>query len=94
VYMPGRDVTGIAHDILAAGRSVDTPAVIVSCATTPDQRVWRITVGELRDAPLMDAPSILLIGRSLKRASRHLNSQIMALVDTVTRTSQQRSVSA
>jgi uroporphyrin-III C-methyltransferase len=94
VYMPGRDVTGIAHDILAAGRSVDTPAVIVSRATTPDQRVWRITVGELRDAPLMDAPSILLIGRSLKRASRHLNSQIMALVDTVTRTSQQRSVSA
>ena len=93
VYMPGRDVTAIARDILNAGLSFDTPAVIVSHATTPDQRVWRTTLGELPNSPLMDAPSILLIGRSLERAARHRNAQILALVDTVNRTDLQRSVS-
>lgn len=93
VYMPGRDVFGIAREILEAGLSFDTPAVIVSRATTPDQRVWRTTLGELRHSPAMDAPSILLIGRSLERAAQTRNAQILALVDTITRTSTQRSVS-
>jgi uroporphyrin-III C-methyltransferase len=92
VYMPGRDVSGIAREILDGGLAHDTPAVIVSRATTPDQRVWRTTLGKLRNSPPMDAPSILLIGRALERAARHRNAQILALVDTVTRTDSQRSV--
>lgn len=93
VYMPGRDVSGLTREILDAGLSSDTPAVIVSRATTPDQRVWRTTLGELPNAPLMEAPSILLFGRSLEGAARHRDAQILALVDTVTRTDPQRSVS-
>jgi uroporphyrin-III C-methyltransferase len=93
VYMPGRDVSTIARELLDGGLSHHTPAVIVSRATTPDQRVWRTTLGELRHSPPMDAPSILIIGRSLERAARHPNPQILALVDTVARTDPQRSVS-
>lgn len=93
IYMPGRDVSAIARDMLAAGVSFGTPAVLVSRATTPDQRVWRTTLGELRNAPLMDAPSILLIGRAVGRAARTSNAQILALVDATTQTDPQRSVS-
>jgi len=74
IYMPGRNLSGLAHELLDAGLSPMTPAVIVSRASTPQQREWCATLVALPSAPRMDAPSILLIGRPLERAAQRTNA--------------------
>jgi uroporphyrin-III C-methyltransferase len=70
VYMPGHNFTALEHELLDAGLAPDTPAVIVSRASTPGQREFRTTLAQLDQAPPMGAPSILLIGRTLDHAAR------------------------
>jgi len=75
VYMPGRDLAPLAAELLAAGWPSSTPAVVVSRASTPEERCWFASVVELRSAPRLEAPSILLIGRSLARAQRRAQAE-------------------
>jgi uroporphyrin-III C-methyltransferase len=69
VYMPGQNFAALQKELLDAGLDAATPAAIVSRASTPDQREFRTTLGQLQHAPPMDAPSILLIGRPLEHAA-------------------------
>lgn len=64
IYMPGRDLTVLRRELLAAGFAPDFPAVIVSRASTPEQREWTATLASLDQAPPLDPPSILLLGRA------------------------------
>jgi uroporphyrin-III C-methyltransferase len=73
VYMPGHEFGAFAGELLAAGLPAETPSVIVSRATTPDERRHWTTLGKLEHAPQMKSPTILLIGRSLQRTSREIN---------------------
>lgn len=66
IYMPGRDLSAIRRELLDAGFAADLPAVIVSRASTPIQREWAATIGDLDQAPPLDPPSMLLLGRSLR----------------------------
>ena len=68
VYMPGRDLTALRNEFLHAGLPAETPAVVVSSVTTPAQREWLTTIGELNSLPPIESPSLLLVGRSLDRA--------------------------
>lgn len=78
IYMPGHQFDALRENLIAAGLPPDTPAVIVSRASTPRQREITTTLGELGDqaasqAPLQP-PTILLIGSTLsriRRARRH-----------------------
>lgn len=72
VYMPGRDLSGLRRGLLDAGVPPDTPCIVVSQTTTPEQRQSRTTLGELHTLPPVEPPAILLIGRSLERASQAL----------------------
>jgi len=74
IYMPGRDLSGLARELLEDGLSPTTPAVVISRASTPHQREWCATLAELPSAPRMDAPSILLIGRPVERAAHRTNA--------------------
>jgi uroporphyrin-III C-methyltransferase len=65
IYMPGHEFSNLRGELLEAGLSPGTPAVIVSRATTPEQRHQFTTVGELAGVPDMESPSILMIGRSV-----------------------------
>lgn len=65
IYMPGRDLAVLRRELLDAGFAPDFPAVIVSRASTPAQREWVTTISALDQAPSLDPPSILLLGRSL-----------------------------
>jgi siroheme synthase len=67
IYMPGRDLRALRSELLAAGMPPDMPAVIVSRATTPDQRHVRTTLGQIERLPGFESPAILLIGQSLGR---------------------------
>ena len=88
VYMPGRSLSRLRQDFLDAGLPPDFPAVIVSKASTPEQREWPTTLGELDSAPQMEAPSILLLGRSLARAAENSGARLLsiALQDSACRT--------
>jgi uroporphyrin-III C-methyltransferase len=68
VYMPGHEFSNLREELLEAGLSRDVPAVIVSRATTPDQRHQFTTVGNLDSLPQLESPSILLMGWALEGA--------------------------
>ena len=68
VYMPGHEFNNLRKELLEAGLSRDVPAVIVSRATTPEQRHQFTTVGNLDSLPELESPSILLMGWALEGA--------------------------
>lgn len=70
IYMPGRDFKGLRSELLASGFNPSTPAVIVSRATTPEQRRFCSTLGGLSESPALEPPTILLIGRTLAHNSQ------------------------
>jgi uroporphyrin-III C-methyltransferase len=76
IYMPGRNLATLRQELLDAGLDADTPAAIVSAASTPEQREHCTTLGHLDGAPPMPAPTILLIGRTLERAARSVSNSI------------------
>ena len=76
IYMPGRNFAALQQELLDAGLDADTPVAIVSAVSTPDQREHSTTLGQLDSAPPMPAPSILLIGRTLERATRSAANSI------------------
>jgi uroporphyrin-III C-methyltransferase len=76
IYMPGRNLAALQQELLDAGLDTDTPAAIVSAASTPEQREHCTTLGQLGTAPPVPAPSILLIGRTLEHAVRSANNSV------------------
>ncbi|MGB0036949.1 MAG: uroporphyrinogen-III C-methyltransferase [Candidatus Acidiferrales bacterium] len=72
VYMPGNNFSRLREELLAAGLAPETPSVVVSHATTPAQEQRFTTLGELHTVRTMETPAILLIGRSLERASQRI----------------------
>ena len=62
IYMPGRDYSDIARKLTSAGLAAETPCAVISRATTSNQRTHRTTVRELRRAPKLAAPTLLLVG--------------------------------
>jgi uroporphyrin-III C-methyltransferase len=76
IYMPGRNFAALQQELLDAGLAADTPAAVVSAVSTPEQREHSTTLGQLDSAPPMPAPSILLIGRTLERATRSVTNSI------------------
>jgi uroporphyrin-III C-methyltransferase len=68
IYMPGRNYLEISKKLKAAGLAGNTPCAIISRATSPRQRVHRTTISELRDAPAMVAPTLLVVGEVVRFA--------------------------
>jgi uroporphyrin-III C-methyltransferase len=83
IYMPGHGLEGLRDQLLAAGLAADTPAILVSQATTPGQRHRHTTLGEIAAGPQLPAPSVLLIGRALDRARQSASAahEISVLID-------------
>jgi uroporphyrin-III C-methyltransferase len=70
IYMPGGELGALSAKIATASEiSTATPCAIVSRAGTATQRVHWTTLAGLRNAPVLPAPTILLIGRSLAGAA-------------------------
>lgn len=62
IYMPGPDYEGTALRLFDAGMKGNTPCALISRATSPQQQVHHTTVGELRSAPRLPAPTLLVVG--------------------------------
>jgi uroporphyrin-III C-methyltransferase len=82
LYMPGHGLAGLRDELLEAGLASDTPAIIVSRATTHRQQHRHTRLGEIDRLPEMAAPSVLLIGRALARTgARSSTPGVTALVE-------------
>ncbi len=66
IYMPGRDYLDVAAKLRAAGVKATTPCLVISRATTPEQRTYKTTVADLASAPQVAAPSLLVVGEVVR----------------------------
>jgi uroporphyrin-III C-methyltransferase len=69
VYMPGGQLAKLSGQLKAAGLPDDLPCAIVSRAGTEHQQNHWTTLGGLKNAPVLEPPTILLIGKSLTNAA-------------------------
>jgi len=69
IYMPGQRLRELQRELLDAGLPPDLPAVVVSRVSTPHQLAWHTTLSALAEVPPLEAPSILLLGRTLARTA-------------------------
>ncbi len=74
IYMPGHGLAGLRDELLEAGLAADTPAIIVSNASTRRQRHRQMTLAQIASGPQLEAPSVLLIGRALDRERARRNA--------------------
>jgi uroporphyrin-III C-methyltransferase len=68
IYMPGQNYNDMAEKLTAAGLSPQTPCAIISRATTKYQRTHLTTVLDLRRAPQLAAPTVLVVGEVVRMA--------------------------
>jgi uroporphyrin-III C-methyltransferase/precorrin-2 dehydrogenase/sirohydrochlorin ferrochelatase len=69
VYMPGRDLRLLAREWLDEGLPEDFPCALVSRAAQPGQEVRLTTLGELGEAAVVLAPSLLIAGWAVGEAA-------------------------
>lgn len=62
IYMPGRDFERIALELCRAGYAPETPCVVVSQASTPEQKVLQADLSYLPEIVELAPPTILLVG--------------------------------
>ncbi|TAL18223.1 uroporphyrinogen-III C-methyltransferase [bacterium] len=73
IYMGMMQLEGVVEELIKAGRSPDTPLVVVHRATWPEQRVIESTlagvVEKVRDE-VIPPPSLVIVGEVVKARSR------------------------
>ena len=62
IYMPGGHEADLARQLMDGGLPGETPCMVVSRATRPDQQVVETTLAGLPDITAPPAPALLLIG--------------------------------
>ena len=62
IYMPGNRYAELATELQSAGIGAEIPCVVISCATTKDETIFRTTVGQLPECPAALSPSLLVVG--------------------------------
>lgn len=75
IYMPGQNHSEIAEKLKAAGLESETPCAIISRASTRHQRTHRTTIAELTRAPLLAAPTLLVVGEVARFADPVVSAQ-------------------
>jgi uroporphyrin-III C-methyltransferase len=94
VYMPGSHYGEISSRLAAAGFAEKTPCAIVSRATTPQQRIYHTTISELRRAPRLESPTLLVVGEVVKFADRKLTEEAASSVEPAFETAFAQTITA
>jgi uroporphyrin-III C-methyltransferase len=81
VYMPGGELSNLSSQLKAAGLLDEVPCAIVSRAGTVHQENHWTTLGGLSSAPVLEPPTILLIGKSLANAAMRAREAIRRAPD-------------
>lgn len=77
IYMPGADYGEVAARLLDAGVSANTPCVIVSQASGPEQKLRWLEVEALYEAERLPAPALLIVGKVASRAAHQADAGIV-----------------
>jgi uroporphyrin-III C-methyltransferase len=75
IYMPGHQYSEIARKLRTAGLPDETPCAIISRATTSSEQVFSTDVKTLGDAPLLPAPTLLVVGEVLRHAGHRFSPE-------------------
>jgi uroporphyrin-III C-methyltransferase len=71
IYMPGRNYDGLSAKLRAAGLAAETLCAVISRASSPQQRTHITTISELKSAPRLASPTLLVVGEVVRFANRH-----------------------
>ena len=72
IYMPGSHFQQTSEHLMAAGLRGDTPCAVVSQASSREEQIHRTSVEQLPAAPLLPAPTMLLVGEAIGVGDRSL----------------------
>ena len=67
IYMPGRDYSLVQEQLRGTGIGDETPCLVVSRISSHDQKVFATTVRKLGEAPMLPAPSLVIVGEVARR---------------------------
>lgn len=70
IYMPGQNYDGLSAKLRAAGLAAETPCAVISRASSPQQRTHITTISELKSAPRLASPTLLVVGEVVRFANR------------------------
>jgi uroporphyrin-III C-methyltransferase / precorrin-2 dehydrogenase / sirohydrochlorin ferrochelatase len=62
IYMPGSDYARVSQALRDAGLDGNTPCLIVSQVSTPQQIVYRSEISSLASLPALPPPALLIVG--------------------------------
>jgi uroporphyrin-III C-methyltransferase len=62
IYMPGSRYAELSFELQAAGIGAETPCLVISRATTKDEKMFHTTVGKLPEFFPATSPSLLIVG--------------------------------
>ncbi|MGB9991204.1 uroporphyrinogen-III C-methyltransferase [Pseudoduganella rhizocola] len=66
-YMGGREAIATAQRLLAQGRRVDTPVLVIENVSRPEQRIERITLAQLAHGlDTANGPVLVMLGEAMK----------------------------
>jgi len=85
VYMAVRRFPELMQQLIAHGRPADTPVAIIENGTTPRQRIFRGSLGQLvmlAEAHRVESPAILLIGDVTRRGAIESGSATVAITNS------------
>jgi uroporphyrin-III C-methyltransferase len=83
VYMPGPDYSEVSRWLQDAAVSPDTPVLVISKASHPDQSQHPTTVAGLGQLLALPAPALLLVGRVAASATAHESRSAIAVANNL-----------
>jgi uroporphyrin-III C-methyltransferase len=78
IYMPGRDYQRLARALRSAGISDETPCLIVSQASSPEESIYRTNLASLADVPVPPTPALVIVGAVAAAAKAEASPSIVA----------------
>lgn len=69
IYMPGHNYAELSAKLKASGLDGQTACAVISRATTASQSIHRTTIMELRHAPQLASPTLLVVGEVVRFAN-------------------------
>ncbi len=79
LYMPGHELAALRDELISAGLSGETPAVLVSRMSMAGERIESGTLESLGRLPSLDSPVVLLIGGALDRVLLRRNAEAVRI---------------
>jgi uroporphyrin-III C-methyltransferase len=75
VYMPGPDYSEVSRWLIDAGLAAETPCLVISKASQPDQSTRPTSLAALAAQAPLPAPALLIVGRVASHSAQEVAAQ-------------------